>query len=201
MNGVKLGKAPLIIIPTGADKNRQAALKERQAELGGLSRISVSNLPFSVTAVELTGLFKPFADECKTVIKDCAIFPDSQGRGSSGTGFVDFELKEAAMMSVAQMNNFQLGDRNIKVSLAVGGVAASAQPGLPVPVGGGLLPMPGMPGANPFAMLSGLAPNTAGPATTPLDNVSSRATRSDNCADAAVIVLHPSRSEADCVCP
>eukprot|EP00039_Didymoeca_costata_P032996 m.40239 g.40239 ORF g.40239 m.40239 type:complete len:504 (-) comp9640_c1_seq1:303-1814(-) len=120
MNGIKLGPAPLIIMMTQSEKNRQAALKEKEQSAGGPCRISVQNLPYSVTTFNLNQLFKPFADTTNSTIRDSAIIPDPQGRGSSGCGFVEFETASAAQMAVESMNNFQIPgtERTIRVSLA-----------------------------------------------------------------------------------
>ena len=96
MNGIKMGPAPLIIMMTQSEKNRQAALKEQELLSGGPCRISVHNLPFSVTTEQLGALFKPFAEATSTTVKEAAVLPDPMGRGSSGTGFVEFETSQAA---------------------------------------------------------------------------------------------------------
>lgn len=53
MNGERLGPAPLIIMMTQSEKNRQAALKEKEMAAGGPCRVSVANLPFEITSQTL----------------------------------------------------------------------------------------------------------------------------------------------------
>ena len=64
---------------------RQAAAKEKELASGGPCRISIHNLPFTITSEQLKELFNEFAKASNLEVKDGAVIPDPQGRGSSGT--------------------------------------------------------------------------------------------------------------------
>jgi RNA recognition motif-containing protein len=74
MNGERLGPAPLIIMMTQSEKNRQAALKEKEAAAGGPCRVSVANLPFEITSASLKVTMVPspclIQDACVSVWVD-----------------------------------------------------------------------------------------------------------------------------------
>jgi hypothetical protein len=76
MNGERMGPAPLIIMMTQSEKNRQAALKEKEALAGGPCRVAVVNLPPDLTSAQLRVLFEPFAEAAgNTKIKEAKVTP------------------------------------------------------------------------------------------------------------------------------
>ena len=136
MNGQRMTPpmppAPLIIMMTQSEKNRQAELKEQALAMGAASmpmmnptRVRVENLPFSLTSGELGQLFQPFADNGGTVVRDAKVLPDPSGAGSSGTGYVEFGLPTAATIAVEKMNGMGVGDRTIRVSMDMGSMGPS----------------------------------------------------------------------------
>jgi len=186
MNGERLGPAPLIIMMTQSEKNRQAALKEKTLKLGaGPCRVAISNLSFKINSDKLKMLFQPYAEAAGCEIKEAAVIPDSQGRGSSGTGFVEYEVAQAAAMAVEKMNNMMLVDRQIRVSLAakedivnMGGPPNPNMPPQQQMVNGVMIPIgnpmglnmagnqPGMPGMMP-GMMTGMPPGMMPPGMMP----------------------------------
>jgi RNA-binding protein 39 len=110
--------APLIIMMTQSNKNRQAALKEKEERDGGPSRIACRNLPFKLTSTDLKDLFMPYATEDGTDITEFGVLPDPAGRGSSGVGFVVFGKPTTAAMAVQAMDKQTIIDRKIRVELS-----------------------------------------------------------------------------------
>jgi RNA-binding protein 39 len=161
-------KAPLIITPTGSEKNRQAALAEKEQKAGGPSRISVQNMPITLTSEQLHSLFESFAEADKSKIKNCEVLMDAEGN-STGCGFIEFETSVCAQMAVSEMNNIEIADRTIRVSLAAQvitdtlpnmlQVIANASTGVPT-----MGPAPSMPGLPPgMAPPAGMPPGMAPP--------------------------------------
>jgi len=157
MDGQKLGPAPLRIMPTMSEKNRQAALKERELASGGPCRISIHNLPFAITSEQLKELFNEFAKATNLEVKDGAVLPDPQGRGSSGTGFIEFSGPAAAQIAVEKMNNEDIMGRHIRVSLSAStGESINTMPNMVQPaVPPGMMPHGMMP---PGMMPPGMMP-------------------------------------------
>lgn len=181
MNGERLGPAPLIIMMTQSEKNRQAALKEKEQAAGGPCRIAVTNLAPSLTSDALRVLMTPFAEASgNTRVVECRVVTNKETGESSGSGFVEFEVSAAAQMAVEKMDGVDIFGQQIRVSLsaapigtagvAMAGVAGPGGPALPPPIGvapgmpgmvGGVMPPP--PGFPPGMAGAGMVPGALPP--------------------------------------
>lgn len=110
MSGQKLLGVPLMVMLTGAEKNRLAAMKAKDESVP--RRMTVSNLPPTVTTEQLTLLFQPFGK-----VTDCQVYPALDGAAPS-SGFVEFETSEEASQAFLKMNNFTILERTMRLSLA-----------------------------------------------------------------------------------
>lgn len=156
MNGQRLGPAPLIIMMTQSEKNRIAALKEKEGTThsGAPTRVSVTNLPANINAAQLEQLFQPFAEAAgKSKIKETRVNQVASGADES-EGYIDFENPAAAQMAVDKMNNIVIIERQIRVSLAATDESMSGMPGA---LGMGAVPMH-MGGASGLAIPPGMLP-------------------------------------------
>ena len=171
-------KAPLIITPTGSEKNREAFMKEKEAARGGPCRIAVHNLPLQIKSEQLKAMFESFADADNAKIMVCKILKDPQGEGSSVIGYIEFEKSSCAQMAVSSMNEVEIGEKKIRVSLtgsesdlmpsdannSAVGLAAGAPPadGAGVQQPGAGMGMPGMPGMPGMHGMHGMHPGMPG---------------------------------------
>lgn len=110
MTGQRLLGAPMMVMPTQAEKNRLAALKSKE-EMGP-KRITLANLSPAITREQLMMVFEPFGK-----IRECQVFPSADSNSPS-SGIIFFDQAEAAQMACEQLNNFFLIDRPMRLNLA-----------------------------------------------------------------------------------
>jgi RNA recognition motif-containing protein len=75
--------------------------------------IYVSNLSFSITDEDLRGAFKAYGD-----VTSAKVIIDKFSNRSKGFGFVEMPNDEAAQKAIKELNNSQMHNRAISVSLA-----------------------------------------------------------------------------------
>lgn len=164
-------KAPLIITPTGLEKNREAALKEKRDKAGGPNRISIHNLPAKVNSDHLRSMFESFADADRSKINVCKILEDPTDSSSAGIGYIEFSTASCAQMAVSTMNNVEVGDKKIRVGLTSSEEILTGKPtggGPPVPPAGMPPPGMGMPPMGPGGMMMPMPPRGPGGGLLPM---------------------------------
>jgi cold-inducible RNA-binding protein len=77
------------------------------------TKIYVGNLPFSATEEELKTLFS----QAGTVTSVAVIMDKFSGR-SRGFGFVEMSTPEETQAAITKFNEYQMGDRALRVNLA-----------------------------------------------------------------------------------
>ena len=77
---------------------------------GVLRRIYVGSINFELNEVMLKQAFQPFGP-----VKAVSLTFDSVTNRHKGFAFLEYELPEAAQLSIEQMNGVVLSGRNIKV--------------------------------------------------------------------------------------
>ncbi|HEY5601004.1 MAG TPA: RNA-binding protein [Patescibacteria group bacterium] len=78
-----------------------------------MTKLFVGNLPFSATDQELGNAFAAFGS-----VTSASVIMDRNTGRSRGFGFVEMENDEEAQKAVAELNNSDMGGRNIVVSVA-----------------------------------------------------------------------------------
>lgn len=76
-------------------------------------KLYIGNLPYETDDAALKELFGSFGD----VVSATVITDRATGR-SKGFGFVEFASEDAGMKAIQEMDNSEVGGRNIKVSKA-----------------------------------------------------------------------------------
>ncbi|EGD83699.1 hypothetical protein PTSG_04304 [Salpingoeca rosetta] len=113
LTGQRLKGAPLVVMPTMAERNRQAAEKAKQEQLAR-TRVIVENLPEKIEDEEaLEKLFARFGR-----VKKGVLTKDQFGR-PLGYGYVVFGFAKDAKEAVTGMNGQAIDDKVLKVTLAV----------------------------------------------------------------------------------
>jgi RNA recognition motif-containing protein len=77
------------------------------------SKLYVGNLSYNVTEGDLQTLFAQAGQ-----VKEVALIMDRQTRQSKGFGFVEMMTDAEAQKAIEMFNNYELGGRNITVSIA-----------------------------------------------------------------------------------
>lgn len=110
LSGNKLLGAPIMVMPTQAEKNRLAAEAEKLKQPIGPTRLYVGSLHFNITEAMIKAVFEPFG-----IVDSVQLIYDSETNRSKGYGFVQFRDAEAAKRAMEQMNGFELAGRALKV--------------------------------------------------------------------------------------
>lgn len=110
LSGHKLLGAPIMVMPTQAEKNRAAAEAERLKNPPGPTRLYVGSLHFNITEQMIKAIFEPFG-----TVESVQLIYDSETGRSKGYGFLQFKEAEAARQAMDQMNGFELAGRPMKV--------------------------------------------------------------------------------------
>ncbi|XP_015747271.1 PREDICTED: RNA-binding protein 39-like isoform X1 [Acropora digitifera] len=110
LSGQKLLGAPIMVMPTQAEKNRAAAEAERLKNPPGPTRLYVGSLHFNITEQMIKAIFEPFG-----TVESVQLIYDSETGRSKGYGFLQFKEAEAARQAMDQMNGFELAGRPMKV--------------------------------------------------------------------------------------
>lgn len=109
--GQRLLGAPVMVMPTQAEKSRAAAIKAKEEQAP--KRITLANLSPAITKEQLMMVFEPFGK-----IRECQVFPSADPSNPS-TGVIFFDQADVAQMACEQLNNFFLVDRPMRLNLAV----------------------------------------------------------------------------------
>jgi len=73
--------------------------------------IYIGNLPFNLKEEELKEIFEEYGE-----VSSAKIISDKFTGRSKGFGFVEIENDEAAQKAIEELNNAEVGGRNIKVN-------------------------------------------------------------------------------------
>jgi len=124
LSSQRLLGAPIMVMVTQAEKNRQAEEKAR-LEREALTKLSVTNLPLSLKEDEHLGIaFEPFGR-----MRECKIVKTPDGR-PTGEGFVVYEVPSDAQKALEVMNNKAFLGAVLRVSLAAQGGSGGGAAGL-----------------------------------------------------------------------
>ena len=110
MSGQKLLGAPIMVMPTQAEKNRAAAEAEKLKAPPGPTRLYVGSLHFNINEQMIKAIFEPFG-----TVESVQMIYDSETGRSKGYGFLQFKDADAARQAMDQMNGFELAGRPMKV--------------------------------------------------------------------------------------
>ncbi|CAH3025789.1 unnamed protein product [Porites evermanni] len=110
LSGQKLLGAPIMVMPTQAEKNRAAAEAEKLKQPPGPTRLYVGSLHFNINEQMIKAIFEPFG-----IVDSVQLIYDSETGRSKGYGFLQFRDAEAARQAMDQMNGFELAGRPMKV--------------------------------------------------------------------------------------
>nr|XP_058967640.1 RNA-binding protein 39-like isoform X3 [Pocillopora verrucosa] len=110
LSGQKLLGAPIMVMPTQAEKNRAAAEAEKLKAPPGPTRLYVGSLHFNITEQMIKAIFEPFG-----IVDSVQLIYDSETGRSKGYGFLQFRDADAARQAMDQMNGFELAGRPMKV--------------------------------------------------------------------------------------
>jgi RNA recognition motif-containing protein len=77
------------------------------------TKIYVGNLPFSATEEELKELFSQAGE-----VKSVTLITDKFSGQPRGFGFVEMSTQEEMQNAVAKFNEYQMGDRALRVNIA-----------------------------------------------------------------------------------
>ena len=77
------------------------------------SKLYVGNLPFTISEDELRELFAQAG-----TVESVAIIMDRDSGRSKGFGFVEMSTPEEAQAAIAQLNDFEVNGRKLRVSEA-----------------------------------------------------------------------------------
>lgn len=116
LTGQRLLGVPIIVKLTQAEKNRQPFTGPHiPANLpqDGPMKLYIGSLHVNITEEMLRGIFEPFGH-----IEAVALARDDFQR-SKGYGFIQFTNAEDGKKAMEQLNNFELANRPIKVSLFI----------------------------------------------------------------------------------
>jgi RNA-binding protein 39 len=132
LTGQRLLRAPIVVMLTQSEKNRQAAEKAR-LEKEALTRLSVLGLPSQMTEDKhLAIAFEPFGK-----LRECRVLKDEDGN-SSGEGIVVYDSPADAQKALEGMNDKTFLGSVLSVSLAAPpGTAAGLSQALAPAAGGG----------------------------------------------------------------
>ncbi|XP_020609509.1 RNA-binding protein 39-like isoform X2 [Orbicella faveolata] len=110
LSGQKLLGAPIMVMPTQAEKNRAAAEAEKLKAPPGPTRLYVGSLHFNINEQMIKAIFEPFG-----TVESVQMIYDSETGRSKGYGFLQFKDADAARQAMDQMNGFELAGRPMKV--------------------------------------------------------------------------------------
>ncbi|KAL9974908.1 hypothetical protein ACROYT_G012010 [Oculina patagonica] len=110
LSGQKLLGAPIMVMPTQAEKNRAAAEAEKLKAPPGPTRLYVGSLHFNITEQMIKAIFEPFG-----TVESVQMIYDSETGRSKGYGFLQYKDADAARQAMDQMNGFELAGRPMKV--------------------------------------------------------------------------------------
>lgn len=111
LTGQRVYGVPIIVQPTMAEKNRLAAQAQNLMKQEGPRKVYVGSLHPDIKEEMLKRIFEPFGNVEKLMIQR-----DDLGQ-SKGFGFIEFKNSDAAERAVKSLNDFEILNKQIKVTL------------------------------------------------------------------------------------